>query len=453
MPKRIKPYWSTTDQQRVRLYHGDATRILKELPDACVQSVVTSPPYWSLRNYRGTDKRLELGCEPIADCERNGKRLRRTDGLCGECYVCRLVEVFREVKRVLRPDGTVWLNLGDTYSGGGGSVMGLPWRVAFALNNDGWTLRQDIVWAKPNPVPESAAKSRCTKAHEYVFLLTTGTKYYYDAEAIKVPYSIGVMKQAAKRGGRIVTTDIRSGSVGHLRTEGQYRLGPLKNDAPKRAIELDTGRNRPSFWTIGVCAHPGSHCAVFPPELVRVCLSAGTSRYGACPTCGRGWERVISRRPYTNPRPTKRKADSPYGSQSREMSQVGGGCWPSTTVGWRPGCDCYGVPRIEDPPRNLPLGSRGMDRWRRRWRALSKAYNKLVVEPQLVLDPFVGSGTTVVVALGLGLRCWGIDLSETYLKNDAIPRIQGAMLDHPGLAPLIGAGQQAPVLGRTVNDG
>jgi len=182
-------------QGNATIHNGDCLDVLRTLPDESVHCCVTSPPYWGLRDY-GHDGQIGLEETP-------------------EAYVSRLVEVFREVRRVLRSDGTLWLNLGDSYANGGPSgpqgtsgdrasrsftaerleagclthglkpkdLVGIPWRVAFALQADGWWLRQDIIWHKPNPMPESV-RDRCTKAHEYVFLLAKSQRYYYDAEAI-----------------------------------------------------------------------------------------------------------------------------------------------------------------------------------------------------------------------------------------------------------------------------
>ena len=150
-----------------RIIQGDCLEGLRTLPDASVHCCVTSPPYWGLRDY-GHDGQIGLEETP-------------------EAYVARMVEVFREVRRVLRGDGTCWINLGDTFASGK-QLVGIPWRVAFALQADGWLLRQDIIWHKPNPMPESVT-DRCTKAHEYVFLLTKSERYFYDANAVKEPHS------------------------------------------------------------------------------------------------------------------------------------------------------------------------------------------------------------------------------------------------------------------------
>lgn len=204
----LQPFWTTEDGDRVRLYHGDVLAVLRQMPARSVQCVVTSPPYWGLRSYLPTDhkdKYQELGSESTP-----------------QEFVAKMVGVFREVRRVLRDDGTLWLNLGDSYGARGGNIIGpavggsaggkntklkelhdrmkgestglksgnlvgVPWRVALALQADGWVLRQDIVWHKSAPMPESV-RNRCTKSHEYVFLLTKGMKYFYDNDAIREPH-------------------------------------------------------------------------------------------------------------------------------------------------------------------------------------------------------------------------------------------------------------------------
>lgn len=246
------------------IFQGDAIAGLRQIPDGSVNTCVTSPPYFGLRDY-GHDG--QIGLEPTPDE-----------------FVAALVGVFREVRRVLRDDGTLWLNLGDSYSRGfgGGSpgaksstntgsfkgrstgktpeglsskdLIGIPWRVAFALQADGWCLRQDIIWHKPNPMPESV-KDRCTKAHEYVFLLSKSPKYYFDAEAIKEPIqSDRAPSRKAKAGGA-----------------GRKELRP--NGTPYDG----TGetRNRRSVWTVATRPYKGAHFATFPPDLIEPCILAG----------------------------------------------------------------------------------------------------------------------------------------------------------------------------------
>jgi len=288
---------------------GDVLQVLEQIPDDTFHCCVTSPPYWGLRDY-GHDGQIGLEATP-------------------EAYVARMVEVFREVRRVLREDGTLWLNLGDSYAANGkqengghkglsatsekcdgikrnasnkanqnGSVasvtrhmppglkpkdlVGIPWRVAFALQADGWWLRQDIIWHKPNPMPESV-RDRCTKAHEYVFLLTKSERYFYDAEAVKEPFA-----------------DERNGNP---RGGGQYSVGSGRNDsgALKTGVWNEdgqaTGRNRRSVWTVTTKPYSGAHFAVMPADLVEPCIKAGCPEGGAVldPFSGSGTTAMVAR--------------------------------------------------------------------------------------------------------------------------------------------------------------
>jgi len=227
-----------------RLIPGDCIAGLRTLPDASVHCCVTSPPYWGLRDY-GHDGQIGLEKTPDA-------------------YVARMVEVFREVRRVLRDDGTLWLNLGDSYAGSTMTanlkqkdLVGVPWRVAFALQADGWWLRQDIIWHKPNPMPESV-RDRCTKAHEYVFLLTKSERYFYDAEAVSEE------------------------SVGRERF-GNWIKGqpcPDRQDNHRQDMTPTTTRNRRSVWTVTTKPYSGAHFAVMPPDLVEPCIRAGCPEGG-----------------------------------------------------------------------------------------------------------------------------------------------------------------------------
>lgn len=245
------------------ILQGDVLEKMAEIPDESVHTCVTSPPYWGLRDY-GQPGQIGLEKTP-------------------EEYVTRLVEVFREVRRVLRNDGTLWLNLGDSYakttSNNGGysdkstlggftnpktkgrqlndngtrvklehglktkDLVGIPWRVAFALQADGWYLRSDIIWHKPNAMPESV-RDRPTKAHEYIFLLSKSPRYYYDADAIRVPH--------------IHQNKDNSGGVGFNHK----------------------GRNKRTVWNVSTRPFKGAHFAVFPPDLIRPCILAGAPEGG-----------------------------------------------------------------------------------------------------------------------------------------------------------------------------
>jgi len=276
-----------------KILQGNALNILKTLPDKSINCCVTSPPYWNLRDY-GVDGQLGLELTP-------------------EEYVSKMVEVFREVKRVLRDDGILWLNLGDSYTSGkprdcdkGGlrynnsqskqappgykpkDLVGIPWMIAFALRADGWYLRSDIIWHKPNPMPESVT-DRPTKAHEYLFLLSKSRKYYYDYEAIKEP---------AKEWSGQAATFARDGAVGRHIIPGQSYAQHRPNRSGNKERKLGTARGRPnshlggsvswegntrnkrSVWTVPTRPFPEAHFATFPPKLIEPCILAGCPEGG-----------------------------------------------------------------------------------------------------------------------------------------------------------------------------
>lgn len=254
---------------------GDSLQVLKTLPEESIQCCVTSPPYWGLRDYGHSD---QLGLESTP-----------------EEYVLKMVEIFREVRRVLRKDGTLWLNLGDSYAGncsqasnngraGFGTVretlidrkgqnlkpkdlVGIPWRVAFALQADGWYLRQDIIWAKPNPMPESVT-DRCTKSHEYIFLMTKSGKYYYDNEAVRERQSASGIARAAYS---------RSTNAKNVYGDGFTNcINPKTDEATRERERLGLGRNRRSVWTVTTKPYKDAHFATFPPDLIEPCILAGS---------------------------------------------------------------------------------------------------------------------------------------------------------------------------------
>jgi len=311
---------------------SDALTELCKLPGESVNCCVTSPPYWGLRDY-GTAKweggdsacahivggqvqdtkwpgAITSGQRPGVDasvCRKCGAR--RIDSQFGlertpEEYVAKLVEVFREVRRVLRKDGTLWLNLGDSYASGKGTcynpgggdtslgkerkdagvhpldrgnkstlalsgikpkdLVGIPWMVAFALRADGWWLRQDIIWAKPNPMPESVT-DRCTKAHEYIFMLSKLAKYWYDAEAVKEPFNYPERKY---------NPDTSNHKTIGLKEQGNRSTSGL-HDGRTQYGNPETGRNLRSVWTITTKPFKEAHFATFPPEIPERCIKAG----------------------------------------------------------------------------------------------------------------------------------------------------------------------------------
>ena len=262
----------------VRILQGDCRQVLAGLPDASVHCCVTSPPYFGLRDY-GIAEQIGLEQTPAE-------------------FVEQLVAVFREVRRVLRDDGTLWLNLGDSYAanrsyqvpstkggpkhgagraaGGKGSVVpdglkakdliGIPWRVAFALQADGWYLRQDIIWHKPNVMPESV-RDRCTKSHEYVFLLSKSERYWFDADAIAEPV---VSSPADIARARVTGRVEQASSAAYLGSAQRDKSGgfPVKDMENPR-------RNKRSVWTINTRPFRGAHFATMSPELAETCIKAG----------------------------------------------------------------------------------------------------------------------------------------------------------------------------------
>ena len=276
---------------RATLYCGDAIEILKTLPDEAARCCVTSPPYWGLRDYGVAG---QIGIE-------------RTP----EEYVARMVAVFAEVRRVLMDDGTVWLNVGDSYAGSGkgpsnsitrdgskiGTVIprrgitpptgtptewiptpsglkqkdlvGIPWRLAFALQADGWYLRSDIIWSKPNPMPESVT-DRPTKAHEYLFLLSKCERYFYDADAIRRP----LLPSSVERG-EYPHRSFGKGQFNGSPTDERHQAG--KTVALVSELQNPNGSNARTVWEIATQPYPEAHFATFPEELARRCILAGSA--------------------------------------------------------------------------------------------------------------------------------------------------------------------------------
>ncbi len=500
---------------------GDALEVLRSMEPESVHCVVTSPPYYGLRDY-GLPSQV-WGGEP--DCNHefgptihgggpsgslDGSTLQGTPAaeerrprweshVCCDCgawsgslglepsvemYVEHLVEVFREVWRVLRPDGTLWLNMGDSYVGSWGNyhpfgtggqrskqterwerpgyadthrrpptanmltglkrkdLIGMPWRVAFALQADGWWLRSDIVWSKPNPMPESV-KDRPTRAHEYLFLLTRSERYYYDHVAVREPMAESSLVRISqpsfweqtggpKDYGTSGVNPSRSGrralenfarrtpagwnvnhDISNLRGQYPQRRDPGRSqglaevdagfkrqkkrghphlqdghlDEGTKAEQQSAGANRRDVWHIATQPFPGSHFATFPITLVEPCILAGTSERGVCSDCGAPYRRIQSRQE-TLPH----DADREYGSaRGQRMGQVRDALRARgrtddnpfvipEIVGWEPTCD-----------------------------------HDAEVVPATVLDPFCGSGTTGVVALRHGRSFIGIELNPEYI--------------------------------------
>ena len=409
---------------------ADVLDYLREIPDAVVQTCITSPPFWGLRDY-GTatweggdaecdhqppDEAGETNKPTAGQRQHAGRFSGPTCYKCGavridkqlgleatpELFVEKMVEVFREVRRVLRDDGCIWVNLGDSYAKEGMSGLSLhgetsttgkpnpqapikkiippglkpkdlcmiPARVAMALRADGWYLRSDIIWHKKNPMPESVT-DRPTKSHEYLFLLSKSQKYYYDADAIREP-NITVGDSREDRG-RHTYKGKCDGTTG----------------TQQAAVTINSlGRNKRTVWTIATEPCPHAHFATFPTKLVEPCILAGSSEKGQCPKCGKPWVRETE----TNLVPTKKAAktfvidkrdftadNNDQGSNRQKDGHKSGYINRVTTLGWRPGCECSGEP-----------------------------------VPQIVLDPFCGKGTTAKRAKELGREYLTCDLNEEY---------------------------------------
>jgi DNA modification methylase len=416
-------YWQTRDEATVRLYHGDALEVLERLPSQSVHCAVTSPPYWNLRDYLTGDSR-ELGSENHPDL-----------------YVSRLVEVFRELRRVLRDDGTFWLDIGDTFGPKGDwkrpGMVGIPHRLAFALQDDGWILAMEHICSKPDAMPESAT-NRCTRAHEYVFMFVKRMRYFFDGFSImEKSVSSNYHKPSAKE----KISDERE-----CLSNGRY--------TSSRPLPV-TERNKRSVWTVPNSGYKGAHFAVYSPSLILPCIKAGTSEKGCCTECGAPWKRVVERtrtptRPGRNSKtfhggtkgapPGKRQHSD---LRERLNGEVTGNRDPERHVtslrhlGWYPSCKCYGLPNLPPTPS---ADDPNYAEWGKQARELCQQAEEEhgdSVEPCVVLDPFIGSGTTAVVCVGLGRYSMGIDLSEEYLKRNAIPRIEGELLGRPALANLV----------------
>ena len=444
----------------------DCLEGMKQMPEGVVHCVVTSPPYYGLRDY-GTAKweggeadcdhkvggqvqdskapgAITAGVRPGVDasrCKKCGARcidlqlgLEKTP----EEYVAKMVEVFREVKRIMHPTGTLWLNMGDSYAGswgamshdlegkgkrmgfnerppqsfvkskriprgsgrwGGGNVpatgdlkpkdlMEIPSDLVRALRADGWWLRCRIPWLKRNAMPESVT-DRPTQAVEYVFLLSKSHDYFYDGEAVRVPHSPDGRNKTTVQG--------RSGSIQHRDGERWPGSGRSRRNSDwffESWQGLWTDDNgEPLAFIVNPKPYKKAHFATFSPGLVIPCIKAGTSERGACPECGSPWVRVVEK---TTADGGERKEHEKYDGKDAGLGTnpgIGRAEVQIKTLGWRPTCSC--------------------------------GHKETV--PCVVLDPFVGSGTSAEVAIDLDRDFFGIDLNGDYLKDFAQPRVDKAL--------------------------
>jgi DNA modification methylase len=382
MVARYRPPVISPDP-RIRIICADVLVGLSRLPAKSVHLVVTSPPYWGLRNY-GEDGQIGLEKSP-------------------EGYVGRLVEVFRGVHRVLRDDGVVYLNLGDSYNGK--EIAGIPWRVAFALQADGWYLRQDIIWSKPNPMPESVT-DRCTKAHEYIFLLTKSDRYCYDAVAIAEDVSATTILDREEAVAKAFREQNKQREMG--RSLRRSTLGSSVTDK----------RNKRSVWHVASQSYAEAHFATFPPALIEPCIKAGTSARGCCPDCGAPWERAVRRKAMKIRRSdrTHEFGRSRSSGTQEEPAEV-------DTEGWYPSCRCGGNPTLPDYPKepkdNAPASVQRNYRFRslrvaEARKALIASVEDVPVVPAVVLDPFGGAGTTGLVSNRFNRSAVLLDLNPKY---------------------------------------
>lgn len=414
-------------EESYELLIGDCIDTLKTLDEKTIQCVVTSPPYFGLRDY-GEDGQIGLEKTP-------------------EDFVQSLVEVFREVKRVLRDDGVVWLNLGDTYAGGGGAsghteatqnmgrstksygatatssrplptglkpkdLIGIPWRVAFALQADGWYLRQDIIWSKPNPMPASV-KDRCTTSHEYIFLLSKSRKYFFDHRAIQQPL--------AESSGPRMRRGVSSNHKWSDGADGQVPNSMSKERAYDQDRPVKSMRNKRSVWTITTKPFSQAHFATYPPDLIEPCILAGSASR-CCSDCGTAWIRteIGSRQPNCecNGSLVEKEVIIPASMTREEVSQT---TWGTTIDGEYNGeavkdYEGTGAENASDVKKRI-IENRTKDRKKKITIYESEMdLDKHPTSPSIVLDPFGGSGTTAGVAIKRGRRAILCELSSEYAE-------------------------------------
>ena len=432
---------------------GHVLDVLRSMESESIHCIVTSPPYWGLRTYghwqmqtlwsdngmsHFPESRRYKGDRHLfwlkwRAAERGGVFCRYRCCWIGSLglepsigmYIAHVVQVFRQVWRVLRKDGMMWLNLGDAYANDGKwggetggkqaylpdadrmrngrqklrtglkpkDLIGMPWRTAFALQDDGWWLRSDIVWSKPNPMPESV-RDRPTRAHEYLFLLTKSARYYYDHVAIRSPM---VSTTTKKPDG----WDTGSGAHGSFHRSGREKGEPIDKqrghsrrhdgfndrwDSMSKDEQQAAGANKRDVWHIATQGFKDAHFATFPVALVEPCVLAGTSAHGVCAECGAPWERVTKQTFRSQEDVSLAKGEKGSGDQ-KPMDDTNGwdgaprGTTATTTLGWEPTCD-----------------------------------HDAEVVPATVLDPFCGSGTTGVAALRHERGFIGIELNPDYIE-------------------------------------
>lgn len=419
MTNAIVPYMPL----RNTIYNWDALQLAQHMPTESVNCIISSPPYWSLRDYSAEG---QYGLEETPDQ-----------------YVTRLVRLFRELRRVLRNDGTLWLNLGDTYAAGGrGSsdhhrqkigaataaaqalgrkdapqgmkqkdLVGIPWMVAFALRADGWYLRSDIIWSKPNPMPESV-EDRCTKSHEYIFMLAKSERYFYDADAIRESHAESSLPRALRGvSAKNKYANGAPGSTAHAMSQPRENVRKMTGTGysgdgtglqghsgyyrPDGTLAVNPmGRNKRTVWEVSTKPFHAAHFATFPEDLIEPMILAGCPKT-CCAVCGAPHVRVVE---------IERSARSSGGASPKRASINEGGVATSglvnntlplrSTLGFTPTCRCNGDTR-----------------------------------PGLTYDPFMGAGTTALVAHKLGRDYLGSELNPEYVEL-ARARVEGRLKEY-----------------------
>lgn len=409
----------------ITILQGDCRETLKMLPGNSVHCCVTSPPYFGLRDY-GCDGQIGLEASP-------------------RDFIDQMVAVFREVRRVLRDDGTLWLNLGDSYANDGkwgGStggkhaaslhgntaigrerkftgmkpkdLMGIPWRVALALQEDGWWLRSEIIWHKPNPMPESVT-DRPTKSHEQIFLLTKSSDYFYDYVAVQEVSNDDKPRTAGNKSHKYVERYKSSDTEEHRTKAGLMKIAdvpwerrnkrtvwPVSEDEWQQFLQWKEMQEaqKSDLWTVSTKPYKGAHFATFPPDLIEPCILAGTSEHGACAECGAPWERVVEKvdSGRTQKMPdgfaTHSGGHGSFHKDGRAKGKTGNPVMIKKTTGWQRTCQC----ETEQ------------------------------VVPCVVLDPFGGSGTTGQVARDAGCHAILCELNPEYVELIKARLEQGSLL-------------------------
>jgi len=383
-----------TGKRRWAYQCGTIFEQIKLIPDNSIHCIVTSPPYFNLRDYNVAG---QLGLEPTLSE-----------------YLANQVAVFDECRRALHPSGILFLNMGDSYAASSKSrtsdhtknstlqgakatqafcqpnklvegfkpkdLMGVPWRLAIALQDAGWYLRSDIIWSKTNAMPESI-RDRPSKAHEYIFMLTKSRKYFYDIDAERTPQKSIGQRHEGKSGYR----------EGHDSKRGGFKT-------MTRSLHPD-GSGLRSVWTVSVGRYKHAHFATFPKKLIVPCIRVGSSAKGVCPSCLEPWKRTVktirvATRPGTNAKAptgwdTGKGAHGNFHKDGRRQKELEVGnrdsqrhCTQRIPTGWKPGCQC--------------------------------GFEETI--PATVFDPYLGSGTTMQVAIEEGRRCIGVELNPKYCK-------------------------------------